>query len=145
MSMTPPPEHRLAYLLKRAQHAFRTHVDDVLRPLNLTAPQFAVLAAVHTDAGISNAELARLAFVTPQTMQGILANLERAGLLTRTPHPRHRRVLCSALTDQGREVYAQARRQVDEIERLLTDAVGSGNADRFADMLSRCADKLTMK
>lgn len=143
--MTPPPEHRLAFLLKRAQHAFRTRVDDALRPLNLTAPQFAVLAAVNTDAGISNAELARLAFVTPQSMQAILANLERAGLLTRTPHPQHRRILCSALTDRGREVYEQARREVDEIERLLVAAIGSENADHFADMLSRCADKLTIE
>jgi predicted Holliday junction resolvase-like endonuclease len=35
------------------------------------------MAAVAAVAGISNAELARVAFVTPQTMQGILANLER--------------------------------------------------------------------
>lgn len=56
-------------------------MDEALRSLGLTAPQYAVLSAVELEAGISNARLARAAFVTPQTVQGILANLERQGLL----------------------------------------------------------------
>ena len=39
-------------------------VRGTLRPLALIAPQFIVLTAVDTDNGISNAELARMAFVT---------------------------------------------------------------------------------
>jgi len=142
MPSTDPAAQSLGFLLKRAQHTFRTRVDDTLRPLDLTAPQFAVLSAVETVAGISNAELARLAFVTPQTMQGILANLERSGLLTRSPHPQHGRILCSALTEQGRQVLGQARKRVQEIERLLADAIGPEYQADFADMLSRCADRL---
>ena len=143
MSSTGFPEQRLSFLLKRAQHTFRTRVDDALRPLELTAPQFAVLTAVDTVAGISNAELARVAFVTPQTMQGILANLERAGLLTRSPHPQHGRILCSALTKQGRRVLGEAGQRVQEIEHLLIAAVGTENVATFADMLSRCASGLS--
>ena len=90
----------------------------------LTAPQFAILNTVNTDAGLSNADLARTAFVTPQTMQGILVNLERARLITRSPHPRHGRILCSALTDQGCQVLMQARRRVQEVEDVFAEAVG---------------------
>lgn len=132
----------LGYFLKRAQHAFRTRVDDALRPLGLTAPQYAVIAAVELEAGISNAELARTAFVTPQTMQSILSNLERAGLLKRTAHPDHGRILRSELTERGRRVLNQARALVQEIEQLLIDAVGAKNTGQFADMLSRCAETL---
>ncbi|MGL3110048.1 MarR family winged helix-turn-helix transcriptional regulator [Bradyrhizobium sp. BR 1432] len=132
----------LAFLLKRAQHSFRTRVDDRLRPLKLTAPQFAVLAAVHADAGISNAALARLAFVTPQSMQGILAGLERARLLTRSPDPRHGRILRSTLTEKGRKLFQEARLRVDEVERLIYDSVGAENVALFGDMLARCADGL---
>lgn len=143
MSSSYNPPQRLGFLLKRAQHAYRTRVDDALRPLTLTAPQYAVMAAVEAVAGISNAELARVAFVTPQTMQGILSNLERAGLLARTQHPKHGRILQSELTEQGREVVKRARAIVDGFERLLIEAVGSDEALRFAEMLSKCADQLT--
>jgi DNA-binding MarR family transcriptional regulator len=60
---------RLGYALKRAQHALRVSMDEVLRPLGLTTPQYAVLCAIEADPGISNASLARAAFVTAQTMR----------------------------------------------------------------------------
>lgn len=142
MSSANPPSQSLGFLLKRAQHAFRTRVDNVLRPFELTAPQFAVLTAVDRVTGISNAELARVAFVTPQTMQGILTNLERAGLLTRSPHPQHGRILRSALTKQGSQVLGQARQCVQDVEQLIADAIGPRYTTDFADMLSRCADEL---
>ncbi len=142
MSSADRPAQTLGFLLKRAQHAFRTRVDDALRPLALTAPQFAVLAAVDAVAGISNAELARVAFVTPQTMQGILANLERAGLLTRSPHPQNARILRSTLSTQGIQLLGRARLRVQEVERLLTEAVGQEHVPDFAHLLSRCSERL---
>ena len=48
-----PPPIQFGYLLKRAQHAFRTRIDDALRPLGLTAPQYAVLSAVDPITGAS--------------------------------------------------------------------------------------------
>src|SRR5277367_4602784 len=63
---------RLGYALKRAQHALRVRMDEVLRPLGLTTAQYAVICVIEQEAGISNAGLARAAFVTPQTMTGIL-------------------------------------------------------------------------
>jgi DNA-binding MarR family transcriptional regulator len=142
MSSSQTHPQSLGFLLKRAQHAFRTRVDNALRPLGLTAPQFAVLAAIDRVAGISNAALARLAFVTPQTMQGILVNLERDGLLVRSPDRHHGRILGNALTDGGKQVLEQARHSVDDIERLIGEAVGADEAPAFAAMLSRCAERL---
>ncbi len=133
----------LGYFLKRAQHAFRTRLDETLRPLHLTAPQFAALAAIDADAGISNANLARAAFVTPQSMQGMLANLERDGLLTRTAHPGHGRILRNQLTAKGMQVLEDARVHVQEAERQMAEAVGFGHLGDFVAMLSRCADKLS--
>jgi len=132
----------LGYLLRRAQHAFRTRIDDSLRPLGLTAPQYAAMAAVEADEGISNAELARAAFVTAQSMQGILANLERKRLLTRNAHPGHGRIRCSELTARGRAILAQARLRVQKIEQLLAEAVGPDLRAQFEALLSRCANTL---
>ncbi len=143
MSNSNPRAPGLAFSLKRAQHAFRTHVDGALRPLGLTAPQFAILDAAATDPGISSAGLARAAFVTPQTMQGILANMIRAGLLRRAASPRNKRVLRTELTEKGHHVLAEARHVVDAIEDRMRTAVGATAVDDLIAALTRCATVLS--
>ncbi|MBT4963229.1 MAG: MarR family transcriptional regulator [Francisellaceae bacterium] len=44
---------------------------------------------VELKGGISNAELARRSFITPQTMHGIVSNLERPVLIKRENTPCH--------------------------------------------------------
>src|ERR1700688_4450178 len=96
------PYATIGFALKQAQQALRTRLDSGLREIGLTTPQYAVLAFLKVEAGVSNAALARRAFVTPQTMQEILVALERAGLIARTPHPEHGRVQMTELTALGR-------------------------------------------
>jgi len=133
---------RVGYVLKRAQHAFRTRMDAALRPFGLTAPQYAVLTAVARHPGISNAALARAAFVTAQSMQGIVANLERDGLIRRTADPDHGRIRRSTLTDRGRQVLHGAHAAVDRIETAMTAGLSDAEAARLATLLARCADNL---
>jgi DNA-binding MarR family transcriptional regulator len=140
--MPEPMARRFGYALKRAQHALRTRVDAALRPLGLTAPQYAVLSAIELDAGISNASLARAAFVTPQTMQGILANLERENLLARTADPAHGRILRAGLTGRGRKALALAHRIVSEIEGAMIATIGPKQAEEMTLLLLRCAEVL---
>ncbi len=142
--MPEPVAQRLGYVLKRAQHALRTRMDEALRPLGLTAPQYAVLSAVEAEAGISNARLARAAFVTPQSMQGILANLERDGLLARRADPGHKRILRAELTERGRAALTQAHLCVRVVEAVMIASVGRENVPRLAQALSRCADDLSV-
>lgn len=145
MSSADMPEivaKRLGYALKRAQHALRIRMDEALRPTGLTAPQYAILCAVEAEAGLSNARLARSAFVTPQTMQGMLANLERDDVLSRHPDPANARILHAALTPHGRELLAQAHRLVARVEEVLAGSLASDQADRLASWLTTCADEL---
>ena len=134
---------RLGYALKRAQHALRVSMDNALRPLALTTPQYAVLSAVEAEPGLSNARLARAAFVTAQSMQGILANLERDGLLKRRPDPGHGRVLMNELTPNGLQMVTDAHRVVQVVEDRMIAVFGPEAADKVAVQLSRCADALS--
>jgi DNA-binding MarR family transcriptional regulator len=136
---------RLGYALKRAQHALRLRMDEVLRPLNLTTAQYAVMCVIEQEAGISNAGLARAAFVTPQTMTGILANLHRDGLLSREADPCHGRILRSELTPAGKKNLAQAHRAVGELEKILLKTVGRARAANLAELLTQCADDLSSR
>jgi DNA-binding MarR family transcriptional regulator len=81
------------YLLRQAWHTMRGALDEALRPHGLTSPQYAVLSVLGHDEGASGADLARACNTTPQAMNGVLATLERSGLVSRRPHPTHGRIL----------------------------------------------------
>ena len=82
----------LGYLLRQAAGAYRHRVERALADLRVTPPQFSVLTMLAAYPGISNADLARLALLTPQTVSTIVANLERAGAIVRQPHHYHGRI-----------------------------------------------------
>ena len=140
--MPDPMAKRFGYVLKCAQHVLRSRMDEALRPLGLTTPQYTVLSAVELDAGISNASLARAALVSPQSMHGVLANLVRDRLLLRDPDPVHGRILRSNLTKRGRQVLAEAHKRVREVEDVMIASIGREGAMRLADALSKCAESL---
>lgn len=145
MSSTPMPlpmGKRLGYVLKRAQHALRIRMDEALASLALTTPQYSVLSAVELSPGISNAALARAAFVTAQTMQGIVANLERLGLLQRKEDPSHGRIRRGELTERGAEALAKAHTLVAAVESRMIAGLDSEEAAILAALLARCADGL---
>jgi len=133
---------RFGYALKRAQHALRVSMDDALRPLALTTPQYSVLSAIEAETGMSNARLARAAFVTPQTMHGLLTNLEKAALLARDADPAHGRVLRTRLTDRGQKLLAEAHRAVAVIEDKMVASLGATASTRMTATLTKCAEDL---
>ena len=141
--MPLPMGKRLGYVLKRAQHALRIRMDEALLPLALTTPQYSALSAVELAPGISNAALARAAFVTAQTMQGIVANLERTGLLRRTADPGHGRIRRGELTARGREVLERAHHLVAAVESRMLSGLGEKETAALAGLLEDCAENLS--
>ena len=68
---------------------------------------------------MSGADLARACNTTPQAMNGVLATLERDGLVERHPHPTHGRILQVTLTLEGKRRLEAATPAV----RGLEDAI----------------------
>ena len=56
---------------------------------------------------LTPAELADRTGVTRATITGLVDTLERAGLVTRTPHPDDRRMMSIGLTKEGEKTLAQ--------------------------------------
>ena len=132
----------IGFSLKLAQQALRSHMDAALQKVGLTTPQYAVLTFLEVEPGASNAALARRAFVTPQTMQGILVALERAEFIKRTPHPEHGRVQTTDLTERGFQVLKLASSIVLETEMRLRAAASPFDTEDVISMLGRFADAL---
>ncbi|WP_026792990.1 MarR family winged helix-turn-helix transcriptional regulator [Pleomorphomonas oryzae] len=113
----------LGYLLRQAAGAFRHQMDRALADLGVTPPQFAVMTMLAAYPGISNADIARLALLTPQTVSVIIANLERAGAIQRAPHSVHGRILQIELTEAGRSQLKACRERVEGLERELAEGM----------------------
>lgn len=143
--MVPPVDdtyRSLGYALKRAQQALRGRLDAELREIGLTTPQYSVLAGLEFNAGLSSADLARRAFVTPQTMQSIIATLERDGLVKRMAHPVHGRVLTTELTPDGHSALRAAHKIAADAESLARTAVAPDDPEVIYSALLRIAEAM---
>jgi len=132
----------LGYKLKKTQHALRLHMDEALRALDLTTPQYAVLAQLELKPGASNAALARSAFITAQTMHGIVSNLEKRVLIQRKSDASHGRILCTELTDQGHKIVAQAHDMIRAVEARMLATVSSEHKLLLEKLLLECFNNL---
>ncbi len=134
----------LGYKLKQTQHALRLHMDDALRSLNLTTPQYAVLAQLELRPGISNAVLARSSFITAQTMHGIVRNLEKSKLVKRKSDPEHGRIICTELTKQGIKILEQAHKIIMKVEENMTFTMTKDNISLLEKLLVECFNNLNV-
>jgi DNA-binding MarR family transcriptional regulator len=105
------------FLLRQAWRVLLGAMEVALRPHELTPPQYGVLTVLAREPGASGADLARACTTTPQAMNGVLATLERDGLIERHPHPTHGRILQATLTSEGRRRVEAANPSIRALER----------------------------
>ena len=110
-------EGRSGYLLRQAWRVLEGAMEVALRPHGLTPPQYGVLTVLAREPGASGADLARAVHTTPQAMNGVLATLEREGLIERHPHPTHGRILQATLTSEGQRRLDAANPAIRALER----------------------------
>ncbi|WGR96133.1 MarR family transcriptional regulator [Bradyrhizobium sp. ISRA435] len=149
LAVPPPPgqgkrgeQGYLGYLLRQAQAASRLSMERALAGLGVTSPQFVVLTMLKAYPGLSGADLARVAILTPQTVNVIIRNLERDGAIRKSPHPVHGRVLQWTLTSRGTALLAQCRRHAQALERRLSAGLSAHEERVVRRWLSKIATDL---
>lgn len=134
---------RLGHAIKRAEQALIGRKNRVLRDYGLTVPQYAALLLLSESDGMSAAQLARGALVTPQTMMTVLTNLASKGLVEREPSPLHQKVLVTRLTPAGTTLLASADQAALAVEQALADAFTARELAQFRELLDRATSTLT--
>ena len=104
------------FLLRQAWRVLLGAMEAALRPHGLTPPQYGVLTVLAREPGTSGADLARACTTPPQAMIGVLATLEREGLVKRRPHPTHGRILQATLTGEGQRRVEAANPSIRALE-----------------------------
>ena len=112
-------EGHSGYLLRQAWHSFSGAMEAGLRQHGLTGAQYAALSVLARQPGLSGADLARACNTTPQAMNGVLGTLEREGLIARTAHPTHGRILQADLTTEGGRRLDRATPAVRAVEQAI--------------------------
>jgi DNA-binding MarR family transcriptional regulator len=133
----------LIVLIKTVQQALRTELDEALHDLGLTLPQLAVLASLTRVPGASNAELAREAFVSPQSMGELLATLKRRRWIERQPDPDNARVLQTTLTAAGLRALSRGGEAAARVEKRLVSALSEPEQRKLRSLLEHCIVALT--
>jgi DNA-binding MarR family transcriptional regulator len=131
-----------AYQISDAYRFLRHALDDTLREIALTTPQWGTLACLQRAEWKSGAEMARIHNLTPQTMNTILQNLDQAGLVTREPDPGNGTILRVHLTDAGRQRLSEGMKRVETIEARMLAALDPEERDLLVDLLGRCISGL---
>jgi DNA-binding MarR family transcriptional regulator len=96
------------------------------RSLDLSVPQFRVLAFVDRNQGASLLEVARHMGLTSPSTSRLVDNLIGRDLMTRTDHPRDRRRVQLTVTTHGRTILQTS---ADETVSYLTRKLSGIDAD----------------
>jgi DNA-binding MarR family transcriptional regulator len=104
--------------------------------------QYATLRALAEHPDASAAELARLCFVTRQSLQDVLAGLRAAGLVETADAPPRGRSRSLALTRLGSRRLSAAHDAVFAVQGTMLHGVSAREQRSVADVLIRCAQNL---
>lgn len=114
---------RTTYLIGRLDRTVRRALEDLIRDQDVTVLGFTALTVLAARPGLSNAQLARRSFMTPQGMNQAMAVLAERGLVDRRPDERNRRVQRLQLTPEGAQVVAVCSDRVERFEQQLLAAL----------------------
>ena len=81
------PAPRIGYLVYRVERRLRVRLDEAVASHGITTTEYVTLSVLRERDGLSCAQLARWAFVTPQAMNLVISALERRGSSGAAPTP----------------------------------------------------------
>ena len=128
-------EPRFSYVVARLERALRRAINDRVSVYDLTVLQYTTLSVLGRRGELSNAQLARRAYMSPQAMSEVIEALKTKGLITRNAHPNHRRVFPVALTPKGRKVLGACERLVDSMEAEILGGLPDETRDHVREGL----------
>ena len=129
---------RTLYLIKRAEIEVTSRMSKALEPYDITPIQFTVLYFVDYDKrDLSSAQLSRRFSMTPQSMNELVAVLERKKLLKKTTDPSHKRILRIALTAKGKKLLEDGNDELDGVEAKILKGLSAKEISTIRNLIGR--------
>jgi DNA-binding MarR family transcriptional regulator len=131
-------------MVKQVELVVRARIDEIVRPVGLTAAQYTALTVLERHDDMSSAQLARNSFVTAQSMADMIAALQARGLIERQRDRADRRRLVVALTADGRALLDRYRDTVVDLERRMLAGLSEPDVESLRHSLRACHANLSV-
>ncbi len=130
------PQRHIGYLIRRAQ---QRHVAVWLEQVSsdITSVQYATLAVLERNPGLSQRELGDELDLDRSTINDLVSRLEKRGLIARTQAPDDKRRKVLVLTSAGHTEFVRLQPAVAEVQNALVHALEPKDATELRRLLSR--------
>lgn len=118
-STSQKPSVRVGHLVSLLERVMRNEIGSVLAPLDITLPQFVALFILNSRGSLSNAELARVSHMAPQSANKVVQALASKKYVVHRQDPRHKRILLIQITAEGKAILRRADNAVMDIESRM--------------------------
>lgn len=117
-------DDQICFPLYAASRAIQQRYRPLLKPLNLTYPQYLVMLVLWEqdplpEPPISITTLGQRLWLDSGTLTPLLKRMESAGIISRNRDPDDRRVVTLSLTEDGRALQKQAQSIPAELSRCI--------------------------
>ena len=143
-----PDDLPLGHWIKRAFLALTGHVNDLLRPHDLTYSQWQVLSFVarQPEGAATQRELQCWLKVEAATLTGVIDGLVRRAWLTRAESADDRRVKQLALTPEGQSAYQAVSPWLSQaVQTRVLEGLSPGQVTVAREVLQRVVENLEQR
>lgn len=134
---SPPQLKRLPPLLRRAWYGLNQTFRQRVAHLNLTPDQYSILRWLSEGdaAGLTQRQITELMASDPNTITSTLARMEKAGMISRSPHEKDRRAKRVQVLPEGRRVFEQAWKIAYALQEQVLRALPESRRESFLNEL----------
>lgn len=123
--MTTPFVHRnLPRLLLQARESVMAHTRPSLREYGLSDQQWRVLRVLGENGAVETGRIAREAFILGPSLTGVLARMERDGLVRRERDPADQRRTAVEATAKGLKLVQTLSRTIEDHYAWMEKSLG---------------------
>jgi MarR family transcriptional regulator, temperature-dependent positive regulator of motility len=138
----PPFEGSASHLLHRAEQS-ATDIFSRIAPAGLLTPrQYAILAAIEADQGLSQTGLVETTGIDRSTLADIVRRMLDKGLIQRERTADDARAYAVRLTRKGSNTLRKMRPYADEVDRQIIDAIPEAQQVLFLSLLRHLVQTL---
>lgn len=132
---TPFAHRNLPRLLLMARESLMAHTRPHLREHGLSDQQWRVLRVLGEHGMLETGRVAREAYILGPSLTGVLARMERDGLVTRERDPADQRRTVVEATARGRKMVERMSRSVESHYRWLEKSLGKQKLAQLYELL----------
>lgn len=130
-------EKSLCFLLSKAHQRLYAHFRQELAGFAITPAQFALLAFLWEEDGLSQAALSERSEIDRTTIGGLIDRLEKAGLVERLVNPQDRRAHLIHLTPQGKRMKKELAPIALRVRERITAGFAPGDYEKLCELLEK--------